>query len=738
MILMKRRETYNFALVLLIIALLFNSLNASFLISFENQIDPKTSIENTDLEIKIHKPGDFFDEEQKLTWSPNDLPENRVIQISVYAEGFFGTSSIHSLNIEGVYNGDIIDILRFEINSTDFAVESTETGTILSVNYSYDTEVWFGNYTINASLLLNDGKEITGTFAGLSFLEFDYRILSTTVNNEIYMCKCESKSLNITVQNFGSSERNLIVDIRVEIESSKEIVVSLDESSGKNTSILGIELYGSESYQINLTLSPSSSFNDSEISKIFPINIEIYYENDDGDFVYLYQDRYRFIIIPLKDDVAPEVLLSSNQFDYVETYQENLSSIDYNDTIFSLGHSWLSFDYQVTNSGYYSRSVSLNSDPILLDVKVLIGEQNLSLIEFNQLNYIIGQNDFINFELFIVFDPFVEDELIHLDVIFDKELVTTSGYRISNVPQTYQPTLSVSEQYIVFEGDEETKTLNIDIDISAFDDLNYFQNNWSMYCANSSEIQIVILELSILCNEDVSLDLIESQEIYSLQLQVLVWNLDKSQDLQLILYHTQMGRSSTLSQMVSVALEIKDTSNHGTNQSNNNNSNSSNNNTSEENNQTDIDIDNDGIIDSVDNCLDTKPDEIVDEFGCTIVEQNTDNDQQNNTEQQQNSENVASKSEESNVLTYVVIGLIIMAVIGSILVLRNRNLAKSKNSTAITAGDPMLPLPVMPLPALEPVVLQQWTDANGYSWRQMSDQTIMWWNGTDWIPYGKN
>ena len=60
MIFMKRRETYNFALVLLIIALLFNSLNASFLISFENQIDPKTSIENTDLEIKIHKPGDFL------------------------------------------------------------------------------------------------------------------------------------------------------------------------------------------------------------------------------------------------------------------------------------------------------------------------------------------------------------------------------------------------------------------------------------------------------------------------------------------------------------------------------------------------------------------------------------------------------------------------------------------------------------------------------------------------------
>ena len=110
------------------------------------------------------------------------------------------------------------------------------------------------------------------------------------------------------------------------------------------------------------------------------------------------------------------------------------------------------------------------------------------------------------------------------------------------MPLSYQAILSASEQYIVFDSDEETKTLNIDIDISAFDDLNYFQNNWSIYCANSSEIEIVILELSILCNEDVSLDLIESQKIYSLQIQVLEWNLDNIHDC--LLYTSPSPRDS--------------------------------------------------------------------------------------------------------------------------------------------------------------------------------------------------
>ncbi len=32
----------------------------------------------------------------------------------------------------------------------------------------------------------------------------------------------------------------------------------------------------------------------------------------------------------------------------------------------------------------------------------------------------------------------------------------------------------------------------------------------------------------------------------------------------------------------------------------------------------------------------------------------------------------------------------------------------------------------------EPTVVQQWTDANGHTWRSMSDGSTLWWNGADW------
>ena len=32
-------------------------------------------------------------------------------------------------------------------------------------------------------------------------------------------------------------------------------------------------------------------------------------------------------------------------------------------------------------------------------------------------------------------------------------------------------------------------------------------------------------------------------------------------------------------------------------------------------------------------------------------------------------------------------------------------------------------------------LIQQWTDDSGFTWRKMSDESVQWWNGTEWINY---
>lgn len=36
----------------------------------------------------------------------------------------------------------------------------------------------------------------------------------------------------------------------------------------------------------------------------------------------------------------------------------------------------------------------------------------------------------------------------------------------------------------------------------------------------------------------------------------------------------------------------------------------------------------------------------------------------------------------------------------------------------------------------QPTVINQWTDENGYTWRTMSDNSTLWWTGTEWQKYG--
>jgi hypothetical protein len=51
----------------------------------------------------------------------------------------------------------------------------------------------------------------------------------------------------------------------------------------------------------------------------------------------------------------------------------------------------------------------------------------------------------------------------------------------------------------------------------------------------------------------------------------------------------------------------------------------------------------------------------------------------------------------------------------------------------IPQTQPVSPQPVSPQPAmLAATEVQRWTDAEGHTWRTMSDETTQWWNGSDW------
>ena len=167
--------------------------------------------------------------------------------------------------------------------------------------------------------------------------------------------------------------------------------------------------------------------------------------------------------------------------------------------------------------------------------------------------------------------------------------------------------------------------------------------------------------------------------------------------------------------------------NNSDNNSDNNTSNPNDNNTNNQTNQQ-VDSDNDGIIDSADDCPNTISNAVVDDKGCII---STENEQSDNSD----SETTATSTDDYNSLIIPIIAVVcIVGVVLIILKKKKGNETPSQKESAEITLPPIMPAPIN----LEPVVLRQWTDEKGYSWRQMSDQTILWWNGSEWINYGKN
>ena len=123
----------------------------------------------------------------------------------------------------------------------------------------------------------------------------------------------------------------------------------------------------------------------------------------------------------------------------------------------------------------------------------------------------------------------------------------------------------------------------------------------------------------------------------------------------------------------------------------------------------------------------------------------------------------SSEDEETGWLTYVLVigGVIVLGVIAGLLYTRRQETGQGSESKEYVQGgiiNQLQPIDassyntqqtqstpsyatgyaaqatVQPVVA-EPVALQQWTDANGHTWRKMDDGSTMWWNGTDWQKY---
>lgn len=747
----------------LVAAILVATILGSCLIGFSDdgydaRLDSNHRYEYTESvsagEFKIHRPGEAHDTEETLVWYPNNITELSTMQFTIMLDNSFSTETITQIEIIG--NIEITEqqeIEQFSTTIVDFDIEEIDGRLTIIENYNYPSTVWGGNYSITVELSFSSGNNLILERDDIQFSSYGLYFGYDTFNKQMTLCSCEEKQIELTLINTGEDETVISYFIDVD-ETNQNFQISLAEES-KDYSTGTIDSGQRLSLTFNVLLNRNLVVKNSTIT--LPISLSANFENDDGDLIYLFNGETGTKVIVLEDAEYPAVELSFESFDYYLEFIDNGQPRippHINSELFTFDANFFQFEMNISNNGYYDRELRLEPTNPAFNYRVIIGNDNLTIGEFNFRNPVISSLDSIVGTVMIENIGAYESERIGFNAIFNDSLNSMIYFDMRAEPVVSTNVLTHSPATQEITELPAIITELVDVNLIDYEDHLFFDNEWVLLCSATGLAMVEIPIFDSTCN-DSPVEIIHAEDSSKLSAIAVEIKLDESYtdesvSVELALLPAALPVTAEAIHELTIQIPINLPNNNNDNQTNNSNntnntdnSNNSNNNTNDNNsnnedNQTDYDLDDDGIPDLVDNCPDTDPGAAVDSYGCTIDEQDNDNTQQDNTGQQQNSENTASKAEESNVLLYSIIGFILATLVIGVFIVKNRSSAKTKNSAMAVAAESIMPLPVMPLPALEPVVLQQWTDANGYSWRQMSDQTIMWWNGTDWIPYGKN
>ena len=217
--------------VVVLLVFLFSNMQSIYSSHYSTShldIDSISQSELLDPTIKIHLPGSSFDDEEKLSWSPNNLSQFRQIQFSIMLDSTVTLNSITMINITGVLisEGNYYD--QFANSNSDFTMYEHNNANVVVFNYTYPVSVWSGNYLLNVTVLFADGHELNLDHQGLNFLANDYLIDNNQVSEDSTICACETKIISTTLHSTGEDGSGIFYEMSLNDSQERNILVTWD------------------------------------------------------------------------------------------------------------------------------------------------------------------------------------------------------------------------------------------------------------------------------------------------------------------------------------------------------------------------------------------------------------------------------------------------------------------------------------------------------------------------------
>ncbi|MBR95895.1 MAG: hypothetical protein CMA81_03645 [Euryarchaeota archaeon] len=748
------------ASMLFIIASMVPVLNSDYLDDSEIFFNSQ----NFTTEVRIHDIESEWDDSEILIWYPNSPVNERTFQFTVMIDGISDPEEIEYCNLTMTWQYNVSSenhLISVTLDNNNFI--EIDGDLFLVYQYQYANNIFFGDYYISLETTDINGNNFSFSHQGIEVLErgFSINIIDNFPENKLIFADGKMTELEFRITNTGVSYSNF--DFLLALET--DMPPDWPEPQFYNDNVSSI--WGGDVISSTISFDAYLDLDSVPPPGNISVHILISYEDDEGNIVELENNSLEFMSIVVPEYSIPAISFSRDE-NRTELIADSLSQAPLDNSIITTNGETVVMFGNLTNYGFQTSSfeMALVSENSLEFLNFSVFDNGKEIIPNQEGIYSLGTNLLplesifftIEFNLLNSSVDYLDLSIILTEVntFEDSEVfVTLINYQINN------PILleSDSEQNLDLSlGDilqNESFEIQVLFELNPFFLTQGFENQWvlDLFMAN---------DLATLNSQNIVTNLVNTQtealpfqfSINSKSPYIINFTLNEvieignysinltltqvTDDDESLFFERQIN--FTIIENASLIIE-NETENDGSANNNTQDNNSSNNtqNDNLSNNSQNNNPDNSSNLTNNSSEIDTNNN--VSENNSSEIP----NQQQDNSSVTQNVDTDSSdsaKSEDSNSKSwiFVVLIVIVLTVIMIFIIQRRRpKTSPEQTNKQPISIEPIASIPVIPdISANQLTILHQWTDANGYTWRQMSDRSVLWWNGQNWVPVNQN
>jgi len=717
--------------------------------------EPLFNSQNVTTEVRIHDINSESNDSETLIWYPNTPSNERIFQFTIMIDGITDPEDIDYCNLTMTWQYNVSSdnhLISVSLNKNNFV--ENEDGLILTYQYPYANNIFFGNYFISLDTIDTYGNNYSFSHQGIEVLERGYSIsiIDNLPEDKLIFANGKLTELEFEIINIGVSYSNF--DFLLTFET--EMTAGWSDPLLYNDNLSSI--WGGDSASISVSFDAPLDLISEPPPENLIFNLLISYEDDEGEIIELLNDSLTFNSIVVPEYSIPVISLFTDE-NRTELISDSLSTEPLDNSVSTTNGESIILFGNLTNYGFETSSFEMEIETIdslnLWNISVFI--DNKEVIPNQESVYSLAtslqplENTSFRIEFNVSNSSFdfqdVSIKLTETTNLQDSEtLLTFINYQINN-PILFQ---NVTEQNSTLSIGDILQNNSFEVEVlfglNSYFFTSGFENQWILDVEMSNQIanlnsqnifayvvqnQTEELPIQFSINNKLPYNLIvalnEEIEIGNYSIDLSLTQLSSDEDNSLY-FSKQINFNVLENSSLSVDNESQgynSTNNTQSNNSTNNSQNNSVNNDTNLTNNTSVDDGNETLVDNNSTDISNPPQD-----NSTII-QNIDYDTNDSTK----SNNDNSKSWIFMIIIIVVVGSIMVFIIQK----RRRNNSIQTTSKEPININPILPQPIIQdLPLNQVTILRQWTDANGYTWRQMSDRSVLWWNGHDWVPVNQN